>query len=136
MAPFGAFHSHLPISWHPLLVRTLQQKCFVVFACLPGCPHLLKFKVTLWILHGWHRMCLLTTTYTICNQSMDFSPFLIFCLMGLGFVWSVPPIHPLLKHVSPPASSSLRGLGGERCEGFIRHRPPGPHPRICLALPS
>ena len=22
------------------------------------------------------------------------------------------------------------------CEGFIRHRPPGPHPRICLALPS
>ena len=22
------------------------------------------------------------------------------------------------------------------CEGFIRHRPPGPHPRIRLALPS
>ena len=30
-----------------------------------------------------------------------------------------------------PGLASLKS-----CEGFIRHRPPGPHPRIRLALPS
>ena len=31
---------------------------------------------------------------------------------------------------------ALEGYEPKNCEGFIRHRPPGPHPRIRLALPS
>ena len=46
------------------------------------------------------------------------------------------PRQALLDTRYRPGLSGAFSRPFESCEGFIRHRIPGPHPRICLALPS
>ena len=61
------------------------------------------------------------------STSLQFRAHVCQYVLELAEMLTMLSLGPMLKN---------RGLARLRCEGFIWHRPPGPHPRIRLALPS